>query len=122
MKHQHSNRILGRTSSNRTALLKNLASSLLRHGSITTTQAKGKELRRTFEPLVTLAKQELTLHRRRQLLRELLHADDLDLLLKIAQSNSNRPGGYLRLTKLPTMRQDAAPMVRVDIVNPDTAK
>src|SRR3990167_4142444 len=111
MKHLHSNRILGRTSSNRTALLKGLVSSLLRHGSITTTEAKGKELRRCFEPLVTQAKQELTLHRRRVLLQELLHAQDLPALLAVAKGNATRPGGYLRLTKLPSLRHDAAPMV-----------
>ena len=122
MKHKHKNRILGRTNNHRKALLRSLASSLLKHGSITTTQAKGKELRRYFEPLVTAAKRELTLHARRQLLSELLHDEDLATLLDVAKDNQSRPGGYLRLTRLPQYRHDAAEMVRVDILRETTAK
>lgn len=122
MKHQHSNRILSRTNFQRSSLLKNLTSSLLKHGSITTTEAKGKELRRFFEPLVTLARLELTLHRRRQLLQQLGKPTDLPALLVVATNNKTRPGGYLRLTKLPLMRSDAASMVKVDILGSSTAK
>lgn len=121
MKHQHSNRILGRVAHHRKALLQNLASSLLKHGFVVTTDAKAKELRRHFEPLVTLAKQELTLHRRRQLLQQLLHADDLPALLEVASVHAQRPGGYLRLTKLPSKRHDAAARIRVDIIREKTA-
>ncbi len=122
MKHKHANRILGRNAHHRDALLKNLTSSLLTTGYVVTTEARGKELRRVIEPLITEAKQELTLHRRRRLLQKLLHARDLRVLLDVATDLKTRPGGYLRLTKLPTTRSDAATMVRVDIIRSNTAQ
>lgn len=122
MKHKHHNRILGRTNNHRKALLRSLVSSLLRHGFITTTEAKGKELRQYFEPLITTAKRELTLNTRRQLLKDLLHATDLPALLEVAKDNQSRPGGYLRLTHVPSSRHDSAAMVRVDILRPAPPK
>lgn len=116
MKHKHGNRILGRRAHHRTALLKNLSSDLLKHRSLITAEAKAKELRRHFERLVTDAKGDLTLHRRRQLLRRLRHRDDLLALREVAVQQAARPGGYLRLTKLPLTRSDAAHMVRVEFV------
>jgi len=80
-----------------------------------TQEAKAKELRRFFEPLVTYAKQGLTLHRRRQLLRK-LPKDSLAKLQEVAKANEERPGGYLRVTKLPSKRQDASKMAKVEIV------
>lgn len=117
MKHKHANRILSRPAHHRRSLLQGLTTALLQHGSIETSEAKAKELRRWFEPLVTEAKSELTLARRRQLLRDLQHPDDLARLVAVAQASLKRPGGYLRLTKLPTGRHDGAKMVRVDIVD-----
>lgn len=122
MKHKHSNRILGRTANHRRALLKNLTSALLEHGSIITTQAKAKELRRHFEPLITKAKQDLTLARRRLLLSALAQPSDLDRLTAAAKASASRPGGYLRLTHLPVKRTDAAPTMRVDIIDLPHAK
>ncbi|MEX1997059.1 MAG: 50S ribosomal protein L17 [Candidatus Andersenbacteria bacterium] len=116
MKHKHANRILSRRAHHRHALLSNLTSALLKYNSLITTEAKGKELRRFFEPLVTEAKKELTLARRRRLLAQLLHAEDLPRLQAIAAQVYTRPGGYLRLTKLPRTRTDGAKTVRVDIV------
>lgn len=116
MKHRHKNRILGRTADERSKLLKNLNSSLLEHRSIITTAAKAKELRKFFEPLVTEARGELTLHRRRRLLKKLIRKEDLGRLLEIAKLHEGRPGGYLRLTKLPLTRMDAASLVRIDII------
>lgn len=116
MKHRYNHRVLGRTATERHRLLQGLSSSLLRHGSVTTTAARAKELRRFFEPLVTHARQELTLHRRRRLLQKLLTKHDLPRLLEIALAQKGRPGGYLRITRLPCIRHDAASMVRIDIV------
>jgi len=116
MKHRHSNRILGRVAAHRHQLLQNLSSSLLEHGSIVTEKAKGKELRMFLEPLITSAKKELTLHRRRHLIQQLIRPEDFDRLLKAAEANKTRPGGYLRLTAIPSNRSDAAKMVRVDIL------
>ena len=116
MKHRHGNRILSRTAEQRKHLLQNLASALFTHGSIVTSEAKAKELRRFVEPLITDAKKELTVHRRRELLRKLGSPSDLTGLQKAAQQNSTRPGGYLRLTKLPVRRSDSAHEVRIDIL------
>lgn len=116
MKHRHGNRILGRVAADRHQLLQNLSSSLLEHGSIVTTKAKGKELRGFLEPLITEAKKEMTIHRRRSLLSKLIQTADFDRLLKAAEVNKTRPGGYLRLTAVPSNRSDAAEMVKVDIL------
>lgn len=117
MKHRHGNRILGRVAADRHQLLQNLTSALLTYGRIVTTAAKAKELRRVFEPLLTEARQELTLHRRRKLLQSLIQASDLDRLLAAAKATKNRAGGYLRLTRLPVMRHDSAAMMHVELVD-----
>jgi len=120
MKHKLKHHALGRTANHRLSLLKQLSSDLLLHNSITTTTAKAKDLRRYLEPLITEAKHELDLHRRRRLLAKLRHADDLEPLLDIAEQNKERNGGYLRLTKLPSTRHDNAPTVRIDFVANDS--
>jgi len=96
--------------------MQGLTGSLLEHGSIVTTEAKAKELRKHFEPLVTMAKQELTLATRRRLISSLMHKADLGALVEVAKKQAKRPGGYLRITKLPITRTDAAHMARIDIV------
>lgn len=121
MRHRHGHRILGRTAPHRNSLVRNLTSDLLKHGSLITTQARAQEVRRHIERLITRAKGELTLHRRRQLLAVLASQQDLDTLREIAAQHQSRPGGYTRLTKLPTKRHDAATMVRLDFVE-ETSK
>lgn len=117
MKHRHGNRILSRTADKRRHLLQNLSTSLLLHQTIVTEEAKGKELKKWFEPLLTEARKELTLARRRRLLGVLLHKADLPRLTRLAQATKSRPGGYLRLTKLPVTRGDGAREVRVEFVD-----
>ena len=117
MKHRHGNRILSRTADKRRHLLQALSTALLQHQSIVTEEAKGKELKKWIEPLITEARKELTLARRRHLLRVLLYKDDLPRLTKVAKATKNRPGGYLRLTKLPVLRGDGAHAVRVEFVD-----
>lgn len=117
MRNKHSNRILGRRAHHREQLLKTLTSALLEHGSIVTSEAKAKELRTYIEPLVTKAKQDLTLARRRHLLRHLAHKEDLQRLVEVAKVHSSRPGGYTRLTRLPSRRADAAGQIRIDIID-----
>lgn len=96
--------------------MQNLTSSLLEHGTIVTSEAKAKELRKHFEPLITKAREELTLTNRRALIASLMHRADLMPLVEAAKKQIGRPGGYLRITKLPITRTDAARMARVDIV------
>lgn len=117
MKHRHGNRILGRVATDRKQLLLNLSSSLLEHGSIVTSEAKAKELRKFIEPLITKAKQPESLHVRRQLISTLPRKVDVGRLLAVAKANAQRPGGYLRLTHLPSMQGDAAHQMRVDILD-----
>lgn len=117
MKHRHSNRILSRSSKLRQQLLQNLSSSLLQHGSIVTTAAKAKELRRFLEPLVTKARPAaLTLHQRRLLQSQLMHKSDLVRLTNFAGRHQQRPGGYLRLTRVPSTRADAATLTKVELL------
>lgn len=117
MKHQHGNRILGRVANHRQQLLLNLCRSLLVHGAITTTAAKAKELRKFFEPLVRLAQTEANLHRQRQLLQRLGRPTDVARLIEVANASAARRGGYMRLTRVPSNRQDAAQMMRVEIID-----
>ncbi len=97
-------------------MMQSLISSLLEHGAITTGEAKAKELRRHFEPLITRARAELTLANRRYLISALMHKRDLHSLLEVAKRNATRPGGYLRITKLPITRADAARMAKIEIL------
>jgi large subunit ribosomal protein L17 len=122
MKHGKKNRILSRARSQRLSLLRGLTSDLLKHGSITTTMPKAKELRRYFEPLVTTARQGLTRHTRRTLEKSLRAPADMERLHSIAKLHATRPGGYVRITRLPTKRQDDATMARVDILSEDVSK
>ncbi len=122
MRNKHSNRILSRPAHHRKALFRNLTSQLLEHGRIVTTEAKAKELRRIFEPLVTRAKKELTLANRRLLLQQLGQKADLDRLVEVAKLNKKREGGYLRLTRLPITRTDSAPTMQIEIIDLESSK
>lgn len=116
MKHRRQKRSLGRERSHRRQLLQSLTSSLLKHGYVVTTEAKAKELRTFFEPLVTKARGEMDLPTRRRLLASLMHKQDLEALAEVAKQNEKRPGGYLRLTHLPPTREDGAAMMRVEVL------
>ena len=124
MKHRVAGRKLGRTSSHRLALLRNLSTQLFAHERITTTLMKAKEMRPFAERLLTLAKRE-TLHARRQVLR---HVHDKDVVGKLFDTLSaryaQRPGGYTRIVKLGPRRGDAAEMAIVELVDaePKAAK
>lgn len=106
---------MGRNASTRLQLWRNLTSSLLTHGSLVTTRAKARELRSFFEPLVSKARGEMTLAKRRLLLKN-VRKDDLAKLVKVAKAQGTRPGGYLRLTRLPAPRSDGSEMVKVDVL------
>ncbi len=77
MRHRKNKTKLNRTTAHKKALMRNLAKELIKHETISTTKAKAKELKKVFEPLVTLAKSD-TLHARRLVLSELgLHFNSL---------------------------------------------
>jgi len=117
MRHRKQGRKLGRTTSHRTALLRNLAANLLEHEAITTTVPKAKEARRFVERLVTRAKRGTLADRRRVASRLQDERLARKLFEEIAPRFSERPGGYTRVIKLAKSRQgDAARLCRLEFV------
>lgn len=117
MKKKHHNRTLGRTATGRKALFRNLIIALLERGSIVTTETKAKEFRLICEPLITKAKLGPTVVNRRYLLSALDNPAAVAQILKVGEGSKKRPGGYLRLTRMPKLRQDATRMMRIDFVD-----
>jgi large subunit ribosomal protein L17 len=117
MRHRKSGRRLGRTSSHRKAMFRNMAASLLRHETIKTTLPKAKELRRVVEPLITLAKED-GVAKRRLAFDRLRDKEVVGKLFKdIGPRFKDRPGGYLRILKTGPRPGDAAPMAIVQLVD-----
>jgi large subunit ribosomal protein L17 len=117
MRHRNSNRKLNRTSSHRQAMLRNLATSLLRHEVIKTTLPKAKELRRVAEPLITLGK-TATLANRRLAFSRLRDRDIVGKLFEeLGPRYLTRNGGYLRILKCGFRVGDNAPMALVELVD-----
>ena len=117
MRHKKLGRKLSRKSQHRRALMSNLASALITHKKIKTTDAKAKELRRFVEPLVTFAKKG-DLHSRRQVLKRIPRKIIVkELFENIAPSFSNRNGGYTRIIKLGFRDNDRAPVSLVQFVD-----
>lgn len=123
MRHRKSGRKLGRNSSHRKAMYRNMAASLLRHETIKTTLPKAKELRRVVEPLITLARNadgtsSDGVHRRRLAFDRL--RDDVavgKLFSELGPRYKERPGGYLRILKMGLRAGDAAPMAIVQLLD-----
>jgi len=108
MRHLNSGRKLNRTGSHRRALFRNLVLSLIRHGRITTTDAKAKELRRYADKMVTLGKQGDLSARRLAFAFMQSHVAVKKLFDEIAPQFKERPGGYTRVIKFERRRGDAA--------------
>ncbi len=107
---------MSRTASHRRAVLRNLATSLFRHGRIETTTAKAKELRPFAEKLITLAKRG-DLHARRLAARKIADREVLGALFdEIGPRYTERPGGYTRVLKVGYRRGDAAEMSLIELV------
>lgn len=121
MRHGNAHRKLGRTTSHRLAMFRNMAASLIKHEQITTTLPKAREIRPYVEKLVTLAKHGGLSNRR------LAHArlQDDDQLIKlfdiIAARYADRAGGYVRIVKAGIRRSDATPMAIVEFVDRDVS-
>lgn len=116
MRHRKSGRQLGRNSSHRHAMFRNMAASLLKHETIKTTLPKAKELRRVVEPLITIAKEDSVAHRR--LAFDRLRDKEVvgKLFTDLGPRNKARPGGYLRILKMGLRAGDSAPMAIVQLV------
>ena len=117
MRHQKSGRILGRNSSHRKAMFRNMAASLFRYEQIRTTVAKAKELRRVAEPLITLAKTSNLANRRLAMSR----LGDRDAVTKLFDNLGprfkDRPGGYTRILRCGLRAGDSAPMAYVQLLD-----
>jgi len=116
MRHNKTGRQLGRNSSHRDAMFRNLATSLFEHGKVQTTDAKAKELRKVAERLITLGKKG-GLHARR---RALAYIRDKEVVAKlfgeVSEQFATRPGGYTRIVKLWARRGDNAPISVLELV------
>ena len=117
MRHRKEKRQLGRTTSHRQALLRNLVTSLLDKERIETTLAKAKELRRVTDRMITLGKKGDLASRRRAL--RTIRSNDVvkKLFSEIALRYENRPGGYTRIYHLGPRPGDCASMALIELVD-----
>ncbi|MDP7636725.1 MAG: 50S ribosomal protein L17 [Phycisphaerae bacterium] len=134
MRHRLARKHLGRTSSHRMAMRRNLAAALIQHGAIRTTEAKAKDVRRFVEKLITTARKN-TLHARRQVLATLrdrhmytydegtknYEAEEQSVVQKlfseIAPRYADRPGGYTRIIRVSERRiGDAGQQVILQLI------
>jgi large subunit ribosomal protein L17 len=115
-RHRHKGRQLRRTSEQRLALLRNLATSLIESGAVETTEAKAKELRPFVEKLISKAKTG-TLRARRLAGRHIHKRETADKLFReIGPRYAKRPGGYTRILKTRHRKGDGADMARIELV------
>ena len=124
MSHNKKFNHLGRTASHRSAMLANMAISLIMHKRITTTVAKAKALKKYVEPLITKAKEDST-NSRRVVFSYLQNKDAIkELFSTVAEKVGDRPGGYTRIIKLGLRQGDAAQVCFIELVDfdPEMAK
>ena len=122
MRHRNHTGRLGIDYGHRRALLANLATALLTHGRIETTEAKARAIRPYVEKLITLGKRG-DLHARRQALGQLRQRQIVDRLFNdVAPSFAERAGGYTRMVKTGFRAGDAAPMAVVELVDQPVEK
>lgn len=121
MRHQKRHK-LGRPSSQRKALLRNLVTSFLEKERITTTLAKAKATRPVAEKIITLGKED-TLHHRRRAFRYIYKKDVVKKLFEdIGPRFVERPGGYTRIVKLAQRAGDGADMAVLEMVGKEFEK
>ena len=107
---------LRRTSGPRKAVLRSLVTALFQYGRIQTTEAKAKELRKTADKMISLAKRG-DLHARRQVLAYVMDETVVNnLFTDIAPKYAERNGGYCRIIKIGPRRGDAAEMAIIELV------
>ena len=109
-------RKLGMVSSHRNLVLRNMTTDLLKHGKITTTETRAKEVKRMADKMITLGKRG-DLHARRQALAYMMDETVVkNLFDEIAPKYAERNGGYSRIIKTMPRRGDAAPMAIIELV------
>ena len=115
-RHRVTGRKLGRPKDLRVALLRSLASELILHEKIVTTEAKAKEARSITEKMITYGRKG-TLHHRRLALAEVPNEDVVKKVFdELAPRYSGRAGGYTRIIKLAGRKGDAAPLAQLELV------
>jgi large subunit ribosomal protein L17 len=116
MRHRKAGRQLRRTSEQKLALMRSLATSLIERGAIETTEAKAKELRPFVEKLITKARTG-TLHARRLAARHIQKRAAADRLFQeIGPRYATRTGGYTRILKTGHRKGDGAEMARIELI------
>ncbi|KAK1150291.1 54S ribosomal protein L8, mitochondrial [Aspergillus melleus] len=111
-------RHLGRKSSHRQALLRNLVTSLIKHESITTTWPKAKEAQRLAEKLITLGKKNTESSRKRALSIFYTPHEMLPKLFgSLRERYAERPGGYTRVLRVEPKKDDQAPSAILELVD-----
>ena len=119
MRHNKKFNHLSRTASHRSAMLANMAISLIEHKRITTTVAKAKALKKYVEPLITKAKDDST-NSRRVVVSYLQSKEAIkELFGEVAQKVGDRPGGYTRIIKLGHRFSDTADICFIELVDFD---
>jgi large subunit ribosomal protein L17 len=107
---------LGGSPAHERLMLANLATALLEHGRIATTESKAKRLRPYVEKLITFGKRG-DLHARRQVLKVIRDKSVVHTLFdEIGPRYENRPGGYTRIVKTGPRKGDNAPMAIIELV------
>ncbi len=117
MNHRKTGRRLGRTTSHRKAMLRNMVTSLFEHERIVTTTPKAKEVRKVADQMMTLAKRG-DLHARRQALAYMRSKKIVAKLFdELKDEYMDRNGGYTRIIQTGNRVGDAAPMAIIELVN-----
>jgi large subunit ribosomal protein L17 len=117
MRHGKSFNHLGRKTGHRSAMLSNMAASLILHKKITTTTAKAKALRIYVEPLITKSKEDST-NSRRVVFGYLQNKEAVtELFREISPKIIDRPGGYTRILKTGNRLGDSADMCIIELVD-----
>ena len=117
MRHGKKFNHLGRKTAHRSAMLSNMACSLIEHKRINTTVAKAKALRGFVEPLITKAKTDST-HSRRVVFSYLQNKDAVkELFGPLIAKIGDRPGGYVRIIKTGFRKSDGAEMAMIELVD-----
>jgi large subunit ribosomal protein L17 len=116
MRHKHGFRKLGKTSSHRKALLKNLSIALIEREKIETTLPKAKELRKYIEKLITKSK-NADLNTHRYVFAKLNHKESVKKIInEIAPKYKDRKGGYTSIVKTRVRRGDSATMAYISLI------
>jgi large subunit ribosomal protein L17 len=122
MRHRKTGRRLGRNSSHRNAMFRNMVTSLFRYEQLETTESRAKELRPIAEKMITLAKRG-DLHARRQALSYIKDKGVTHRLFdELKDRYSERQGGYLRIVKKGNRRGDGAPVSVVQLLPAEQKK